>query len=302
MITTEHPRPLTTLLGDYPVTAALKGGQVPSSLVRLDFADVKRPAAAFQRVVRTLEFDVAELALMTFLIAKAYGKPLVLLPAVVLARFQHPFLVFNAERGALAPADLAGKRVAIRAYSVTTAAWVRGVLAEDYGVDPERVRWVTFEEPHVAEFHDPANVERAPAGRTMLDMLLAGDVDAAIMADAALPDARLQRLIPDPDAAAQAWHRRHGAIQVNHMVVVKESLVREHPEAVREVYRVLAESRRRAMASAAPHAGPDLNPFGFAQNRRNLEVALDYASRQHLLPTSLSVDDLFDDVTRSLDA
>ncbi len=298
---TDRPLELATLLGDYPVTAALKRGEVSSPDVQLVFADVARPATAFQRVVRALEFDVAELALMTFLIAKAHDKPLVLLPAVVLARFQHPFLVFNADRGALAPRDLAGRRVAIRAYSVTTAAWVRGVLAEDYGIDPAAVRWITFEEPHVAEFRDPPNVERAPVGRTMLDMLLAGDVDAAIMADATLPDPRLRRLIPDPDDAARAWHRRHGAIQVNHMVVVRQTLAEARPDAVREVYRLLAESRRRARAATAPPAGPDLNPFGFEANRRNLEVALDYARRQRLLPRELTVDELFDDVTRTLE-
>lgn len=298
---TDRPLELATLLGDYPVTAAIKRGEVSSPHLRLAFADVKRPATAFQRVVRALEFDVAELALMTFLIAKAYDKPLVLLPAVVLARFQHPFLVFNADRGVLAPRDLAGRRVAIRAYSVTTAAWVRGGLAEDYGVDARAVRWVTFEEAHVAEFRDPPNVERAPAGRTMLDMLLTGEVDAAIMADAALPDPRLRRLIPDPEEAARAWHRRHGAIQVNHMVVVRKTLAEARPDAVREVFRLLAESRRRARAAAAPPAGPDLNPFGFEANRRNLEVALDYARRQHLLPRDLTVDELYDDVTRTLE-
>src|SRR5436853_5845847 len=112
---------LKTLLGDYPNTLALKKGQVRSGKVELDFADVKVPSSAFTRVVRDREFDVAELALITYLIAKAHGKPLVLLPVVVLARFQHPFLIYNSERGKIAPVDLAGKRIGIRSYSVTTS-------------------------------------------------------------------------------------------------------------------------------------------------------------------------------------
>src|SRR4051794_5453163 len=100
---------LKALLGNYAVTAALKAGAVSSSSVRLDFADVKRPATAFKRVVRDLEFDVAELAIMTFLAAREHGKPLVLLPAVVLARYQHPYLVYAAAHGPLAPRDLEGK-------------------------------------------------------------------------------------------------------------------------------------------------------------------------------------------------
>ena len=291
---------LSTLLGKYPVTAALLDGEITSPRIALSFADVARPATAFKRVVRDLEFDVAELAIMTFLMAKAYDKPLVLLPAVVLSRFQHPYIVYNRERGMLAPRDLEGRRVGMRAYSVTTVTWLRGVLADDYGVDLSRVRWVGFEEPHVAEFRDPPNVERAPEGASALDMLLAGELDAAVLADATLPDPRLARLIPDPDRAAQAWHRKTGAIQINHMVTVRASLSREEPDAVREVYRMLAASRERA--APRDRDGPDLNPFGVSRNRRNLEVAIDYAWRQGLLPRRITVDELFDDVTRSLDA
>ena len=123
---------LRTLLGDYPNTKALKTGEVHSSSVALDFADVKVPNTAFKDVVRHLKYDVAELAIVTFLQAKAHGKPLVLLPAVVVGALPHPFLVYNAERGRISPADLKGKRVGIRAYSVTTAAWVRGVLQNEH--------------------------------------------------------------------------------------------------------------------------------------------------------------------------
>src|ERR1700693_3545472 len=220
------PVAVRTLLGDYPVTLALKKGEVKSSSVSLEFADVKTPSTAFKRVVRNLEFDCAELAIVTFLMAKAHGKPLVLLPAVVLARFQHPHIVYNIERGPLAPADLAGRRVGTRSYTVTTSTWLRGILANEHGVDIDRVKWVTFEEAHVAEFRDPPSVERAPEGKELLDMLLAGEIDAAIVGDAAVPDARIRPLIPDPAAAAAAWHGRNGALQINHMVVVRESLSR----------------------------------------------------------------------------
>ena len=290
------PVPLRTLLGRYPVTAALRDGAITSPSVQLAFADVSRPATAFKAVVRELAFDVAELAIMTFLIARAYGKPLVLLPAVVLARFQHPYLVYDASRGPLTPADLVGRRVGIRAYSVTTVTWLRGILAEDFGVDAARVQWVTFEDPHVAEFRDPPNVVRAPVGSTATDLLLAGELDAAVLADATLPDPRLARLIPEPDVAAADWHRRHGAIQVNHMVTVSAALSGRDPAAVREVYRMLAASRARVVRGD----GPDPNPFGVAANRRNLEVAIAYASAQGLLPRRLTVDELFDDVTRTL--
>ena len=295
-----NPVALPALLGDYPVTRALRRGELTSPVVRLQFADVPSPASAFPRAVRGLEFDVAELAIVTFLLARAHGKPLVLLPAVVLGRLQHPYLVYNRERGPLAPGDLTGRRVGLRSYSVTTATWVRGILAEDWGVDLDRITWVTLEEPHVAEFRDPPGVQRAPEGKELIAMLLAGEIDAAIVSGRTPTDPRVVPLIPDPFAAARAWHEKHQAIQVNHLVTVKASLSRSQPDVVAEVYRLLAESKR---AAGSPAAGVlDTTPFGLEANRRNLEVAIDYAFRQRLIPRRFTVDELFDNVTRRLGA
>jgi len=285
------------LLGDYPITQSLKKGELKSRGVNLEFADVKTVSTAFKRVVRNLEFDCSELAVVTFLMAKAHGKPLSLLPAVVMARFQHPHIVYNMERGPLGPADLAGRRVGTRSYTVTTSTWLRGILADDYGVDLARVKWVTFEDAHVAEFRDPPSVERAPEGKELTAMLLAGEIDAAIL-PAVPTDPRLKPLIPDPPAAAEAWRKKYNAIQVNHMVVVKESLSKSNPEAVREIYRLLEQSKK---AAKLPKEGElDVNPFGLEANRRNLEVVIDTVYRQRMIPRRFSVDELFDDVTRAL--
>ncbi|HEU0291028.1 MAG TPA: phosphate ABC transporter substrate-binding protein, partial [Burkholderiales bacterium] len=288
-----------TLLGDHPTTLALKRGEVASPRVALGIADVPQAFVAFKRVVRDLEFDVAELAIVTYLMAKAHGKPYVLLPVVVLSRFQHPFLVYNAARGELSPGDLKGKRIGIRSYSVTTTMWLRGVLMNDHGLDINSVKWVTTEEAHVAEFRDPPNVQRAPAGRELLSMLLDGELDAMVLGDKTLNDPRLRRLIPDPDQAAQEWHARNRAIQINHMVVVKDTVTKSHPDAVREVYRLLRDSKRLAPPPAA--GALDMTPIGVEQNRRNLEVAIDYVYQQRLIPRRFTVDELFDDVTRGLD-
>ena len=131
---------------------------------------------------------------MTFLLAKAHGKPYRLLPAVLTARFQHATLAYNPERGPLSPDQLAGKKVGMRSYSVTTATWVRGILADDHGVDLGKVNWVTLEDPHVAEFRDPPNATRMPPGTDLTAMLLAGEIDAADPRRAAEG-----RAAPDPD-------------------------------------------------------------------------------------------------------
>jgi 4,5-dihydroxyphthalate decarboxylase len=240
--------------------------------------DVKVANQYFKRVVRNLEFDVAELAIMTFLLARAHGKPLRLLPAVLTARFQHPYLV-SSQR--ISPKQLEGRKVGSRSYSVTTASWVRGILADDYGVELSKIRWVTFEEPHVAEFRDPPNVERAPAGRDMNAMLLSGELAAGIVGAVPPADGPLKPVIDNPEAAGQAWKRKHGAIQINHMVVVREGV---DPK---PIYDLLVESRQAA-------GNPEMNPFGIEENRRNLEVAIDCLYRQNMLPRRPSVEELFE--------
>lgn len=287
---------LRTLLGDYPNTKALKTGEIRSSSVAFEFADVQVPNTAFKDVVRHLKYDVAELAIVTYLQAKAHGKPLVLLPVVVVGALPHPFLVYNAERGRISPADLKGKRVGIRAYSVTTAAWLRGVLRNEHGVDLNSINWVTFEDPHVAEYSDPPTAVRAPAGKSLVPMLIDGEIDAGVVGGPDLKDSRLQPVIPNPNEAAQAWCKKHGALPINHMLVVKESLAKSNPAAVKEVFRLLCESKQ---AGPAPLALDPLQ-FGLANIRRSLELIVEYSTQQGLIPNQLPVDDLFDDVTRNL--
>jgi 4,5-dihydroxyphthalate decarboxylase len=289
---------LRTLLGDYPGTRVLKTGELRSPRVALEFADAKVPNRAFKQVVREAAFDVAELAIVTYLQARAFGKPLVLLPAVVLGRFQHAYLVYDAARGRLAPSDLAGRRVGIRSSSVTTVAWLRGILANDYGVDLERIHWVTFEDAHVAEYRDPPGMERAPAGKEIAAMLRDGELDAAVVGEIPPPESSLRPLFPDPEAAAQAWYARHRAVPINHMVVVRQSLAESHPEAVKEIYRLLLESKR--LGAPAASGGIDLAPFGAEAVRPSLELILDYAFQQRLIPRRFAVDELYDDTTRSL--
>jgi len=169
---------LRTLLGDHPCTSALKNGSVKSDLVALDFADYSPTNKGFKPMVREAAFDVSEMAIVTYLMAKSFGKPMVLLPNVVVARFQHGHALYNAKKGKLRPGDLNNKRVGIRSFTTTTGAWLRGILANDYGVDLGSVDWVTFEDAHVAEFRD--TTKRAPAGKQIIQMLIDGELDAIL--------------------------------------------------------------------------------------------------------------------------
>jgi 4,5-dihydroxyphthalate decarboxylase len=282
---------LSTLLGNYPNTLALKNGGVKSELIEFDFADVKVSNTAFKPLVREARFDVAELAIVTFLQAKTYGKPYVLIPATVLGRGQHHTIVYNPERGELKVGDLVGKRVGVRAYTQTTGAWVRGFLADDYGVDITKVCWVTFEDPHLAEYKDPDFVTRAAEGKTIVQMLLGGELDAAIVGDT-LPDPRLKPLILDADAVARRWAESHGGVPINHLIVVRDTIAKSQPDIVKEIYRVLKESRQ----PVPPPPGSPFDPwrFGIEACRRSLEISVDYSFRQKLIPRKFSLDELFD--------
>ncbi len=285
------PTTLRIAIGDYPHTLPLKRGKITSPWLTLDFAEVKPMHKAFKPMVREHAYDASEMAIVTCLQAKDHDKGLKVLPAAMLARFQHGTMLFNIERGTLTPADLPGRRIGVRAYSQTTGAWLRGILANDYGVDLTRVQWVTFEDGHVAEFHDPPGVLRARGDQDMTTMLLDGEIDAAIYGAALPQDPRLRSVIADPDAAAQAWYRKHGLVPVNHMVVVTEQLARAKPRAVAELYRLLQEGRR---AAGLPRAGAiDPAPFGREANRPCLALLIAYAVQQGLISRRLDVDELW---------
>jgi 4,5-dihydroxyphthalate decarboxylase len=295
-VTNRDKPTLHTMLGNYPNTQALKKGEVRSDLVDFDFVEVKVANNLFKQIVRDAKYDFAELAIVTYLQAKAAGKPYVLLPAVLVSRGQHHTIAYNAERGPLKPSELAGKRVGVRAYTVTTGTWVRGILAEDYGVDLDKVEWITFEDPHVAEYVDPKAIKRAPPGKELLQMLLDGELDAAVVGDK-LSDPRLKHLIPDAEGAALKWAQRHGGVPINHMAVVRTELSKSRPDVVKELFRLLVASKQ----AAKPGTGA-LEPlrFGVEACRPTLEVIIDYCARQGLIPRKLAVDELFDDTTRAL--
>lgn len=287
---------LFTLLGDYPVSRALKSRELPSDLVDFEFADIKVANNGFKPLVRDAKFDLGELAIVTYLQAKTNNKPYVLMPVVVVARAQHHTIAYNPERGPLTPGQLAGKRVGIRAHTVTTVTWVRAILREQYGVDLDQVHWVTFEDPHLAEYTDPPAVTRAPAGKTMAQMLLDGELDAAVVGDK-LPDPRLRPLIPDLEKAAQSWADKHGN-PVNHLLVIRSELSRTRPDVVREVFRLFKASRDAAINAGNKNA--ELLRYGLEANRRSLETIIGCALEQKLIPRRFTVEELFDDTTRRL--
>jgi 4,5-dihydroxyphthalate decarboxylase len=288
----DTPLAVALAIGNQPLALPLKRGDVGSDRLAIDFVEIDPIHTAFKPMVRELRFDVSEMAIVTYLMAKDRGIGLTLIPAVMLGRQQQPLFIHNRERGALAPGDLKGRRVGVRAYSQTTGAWMRGILGDEYGIDFRDIDWVTFEGSHVP-YDDPAWVRRAPEGKALIQMLIDGEIDAAIAEKTS--DPRLQPVIADAEAVATQWAAKLGLTPINHLVVVRSDLVMEHPWLPGEVYRLLKESKK-----LAPAETPDPMPFGVETNRRAFDLVARYAHEQGLVSRRYTTDDLFDDTTRDL--
>jgi 4,5-dihydroxyphthalate decarboxylase len=230
-------------------------------LLGVEFADVKPISRAFAPMVREAAYDLSEMAVATFLMAKASGKPLVLLPAAVFARYQEPALLCRRDDTTIAgPADLRGKRVGIRAYSQTTGLWLRGILRDDFAIAADDIRWTTFEGAHVAEYHDPPFVTRAAPGSDLVTMLREGQLDAIIVGGDMPAGADLRPVFPNLDAAARRFHAAHRFVPVNHLLTVRRDVLERRQQEVAAILKIVSEGRPSgrdaldpAVATAARH-------------------------------------------------
>lgn len=248
---------------------------------RLFFASIGPIHRAFAPMAREGRFDLSEMAIVTAIQAIVYGRPIVMLPLALAARRQHRCLIRLSGRGDVTPASLRGGRIAVQAYSQTAGFWVRAILAEEHGLGAQDVTWVTQEDAHVAEYADPANVERV-AEASLPDLLRSGAADAAILGNG-LPDgAEFAPVLPDHEAAADAWSERHGIPMVNHVLVARRDVAERRARDLRAAYRALADAT----------AGDPLLPVGEAEFRPILAHILPAMLAQGLLPRPMTVDEV----------
>lgn len=298
MATTADDRvTLRTNLAQSPMTQAIHDGRVTSDVVTLDCCGPDPAQNGFKDMVRRNMYDAGELAIVTYLQAKCYNKPYVLLPAPVSGRFQHHCAGFNRELGHIDPKDIEGKQVGVRTYAQTTGLWIRGILQHEYGVDLDKVTWRTVGEGHLEEYSDPANCVPLPKGSNIGQMMLDGELTATLQGVDLPRDPRVERLVPDPFNAAKDWFAREGVVPINHIFVVHQDIAKNRPDVVREIYRMIGESRDLTQGGL-PDPFP---PMGVEANRKGLELAIILAFEQKIIPRMLSVDELFDDVTGCLE-
>jgi 4,5-dihydroxyphthalate decarboxylase len=289
---------LSAMMGSYPKTEPLKRKSVTSTRFDLAFAPVDVAQQAFKAVVRQLKYDVSEIAIVTFLQAFAAGKPYVLLPFVMNGGFHHKSIVCRTD-SQLKAEDLSGRRIAMRAYTQTTPTWVRGILSDDYGLRLENVSWLSQEGAHVADYVDPPWVQQLDSAASLEQMLIAGEVDAIMAGGGLSGDPRIRPLLPDPKEAALAWHARHKAVPINHMVAVRKELAEARPDIVREIFRLLQESRRLGDNRPALD-GIDLQPIGFEAVEPAVRMIVRFAFEQKLIPEHYRVEALFGPVLEAI--
>jgi len=298
---------LKTAIAKYPHTKGLKDGTVSVPGVQFEHVEVAPIIGAFRRMCRTLEFDVCEMAITTYLTAKAHDKPFTALPIFIVRQFHHSPIVYNIKSGVQSPKDLEGKKVGVRAYTVTTGVWARGILATEYGVDLDKIIWVVFDEEHVQEYRKPANVTERP-GANLAEMLVAGELAAAIgVGKVDSPD--VKPLIPDAATAEAACYRKTGIYPINHTVVVKDTLLQSDPSLAPQLFTGFEAAKAQflqqlssgselsaeaqILAKRRSLVGDDPLPNGLARNRKALEAIIRFAHEQKILPRAVKPEEMF---------
>ena len=295
---------------------ALKAGEVKPKTFEFDFVEVDPLIAAFRRMVRANEFDICEMAITTYICAKEFGKPITAIPVPLVRAFHHGAILVNTKAGIRTPKDLEGKKVGVsRGFTVTTGVWVRGILQKEYGVDLNKITWVLSGDEHVAEWQRPANVVPIEPGKKMEDMLISGELVAAIGLDVKSPD--VAPLIPNALETGFKALRERGHYPINHLVVIKDELIAKYPDLAADVFNAFAESKRlyvdrlKAGKIEKPTEVDEVHkkvmaitgeplPYGVEPNRKVIEELIGHALAQGIITKPVTVDELFVPSTRGL--
>jgi 4,5-dihydroxyphthalate decarboxylase len=319
-----QPLRLNIAIADYGHTRALKSGAVPIEGIEPNFIEVKPIIGAFRRMVRDVEFDVCEMAPTTYMIARALGAPFIAIPVVVMRRFHHGGFVVRPDSGIKLPKDLEGKKVGVRAYSVTTGVWTRGIFVNEHGLDSSKVTWVVDDEEHVTTLKLPPNVVHAPPGKSLADMMESGELQAGFTGNAGIGRSGsptggwsaqanadvYPELIQNAAQAEADWYRRTGIYPIHGVIVIRTEVLWKHPWVARALYDAFVEAKKpyiEALKSGKGDSADDKKyrgltplvgdplPYGLDANLRSIEAMLTYGLQQNLIPKRMSLDEAFVD-------
>lgn len=314
---------LSIAIAEHPHTSAVRNGSIPIEGVDAEIITVQPQIAAFRRMVRQVEFDVCELAPTTYIIARAYGAPFVALPIFVQRRFHHAGLLVRPDAGIKTPKELEGRKVGVRAYSVTTGVWTRGILIDEFGLDSSKVTWVVDDEEHVTQLQLPSNVVHAPEGKSLADMMASGELAAGFQGNAGVGrtgaptgawqtvEANYPDLFPNAEELEAEWYTRTGIYPMHGTIVVKDSVLKEHPWVATSLFRAFSKAKDEWLAKLDARTpdnasdkkyaalrkivGHDPLPYGMAPNLATISALEHTAFKQGLTPRRMRLDELFVD-------
>ena len=296
---------------------ALKDGTVKPRICELEFVEVEPLIDAFRRMVRGLEFDVSEMAMTTYITARAHGTRFTGLPIFLVRAFHHGAIVYNTKSGIKGPRDLEGRKVGVnRGYTVTTGLWARGVLQHQYGVDLDTITWVLSGDEHVAGYRPPSNVVPIEKGKKMADLVASGELPAAIGVEVESPD--VKPLIANAGEQGLDALRSRGHYPINHLMVVKDEVLDAHADLAPDLFNAFAEAKRLYVRRLQGRqienptrvdelhrrvmevTGRDPLPYGIAPNRQAIEELIQYALEQQIIARPVTVEELFPPNTHGL--
>ena len=322
---------LSAAIATYGHTKALKSKQVQPDGCELDFVEVEPIIAAFRRMVRTLEFDVCELAPTTYLAAREAGIPVTALPIFLMRRFHHGDIVCRPGSGISVPKDLEGRKAGVRAYTVSTGVWARGVLQDEYGVDPDSMTWIVDDEEHVTSYTPPPNVVHTEAEQSIAGLFHEGGIDVALTGPAGIgrsgaptagwsiagagfdearkPSADYYPLFPQARVIERDWYLRTGIYPIHGLVVVKTEILDRNPWLAQSLVDAFTESKQPFLkslrdgiddakefanySSLREVVGDDPLPYGIALNEQSMNALMDYSVDQHITARRRDVEEVF---------
>jgi 4,5-dihydroxyphthalate decarboxylase len=327
---------LTLAMVDYDRTAPLRDGTVKPAGIDLTYL-VSPPSETFWRMLKFDEFDVAEMSLSSFLIARAQGRAWTAIPVFPFRALFHTYVFVRADSPISGPADLAGRRFGVPEYQMTAAVWVRGALEHDFGVPPPALRWYVERSRSLSHggqtgFTAPSGVsiEQISGGRPLAAMLEAGELDAIMPSPYGgmtsmlnktdlfqlLRSRRVKPLFADSLAESARYVGKHGFSQINHTVVIQDRVLQRDPWVALTLFRAFEAAKEQCYgkldyllrSSLMPAFGmleqqrrlfgDDPFPYGLAANRAPLERLADHSFEQGLSPARANVDELFAPTTR----
>jgi 4,5-dihydroxyphthalate decarboxylase len=324
----DQPR-LKIAVAEYGHTRAITSGSVPIKSIEPDFVKVAPIIGAFRRMVRDVEFDICEMAPTTYMIARALGSPFIALPIFLMRRFHHGGFVVRPDAGIKVPKDLEGKKVGVRAYSVTTGVWTRGIFINEYDLDSSKVTWVVDDEEHVTALKLPPNVVHAPEGKSLQSMMKAGEIQAGFSGPAGVGRSgppisgwdkaaaataaadTYPELIADVEQVEADWYRKSSIYPIHGLIVVKDEVIARYPWLARSLMDAFVAAKKPYLEELKAGKGDspedkryrkflslmsDPLPYGMAANRPSIEALVTYSLQQKLIPSRPELSRVFVDI------